>query len=129
VGTEGFQKDLMPYSKEEMELIWAIVGQEDSGIYEGSLAVISSAMNRVSSPAWSYCGNNAYEQLTASGQNCYSIDEHWKERLRGNVPTFTKQAVSDCLEKGIRNHTFTSFRSTNGGDSSRVQVGGNWYFN
>lgn len=130
IGTEGFAKDTTEYNKEELELIWAIVAQEDSGSYEGSLAVISSAMNRVSSPVWSYTGTNALEQLTAPGQYCYSdnIGGNWQGRLNGNVPIYTKQAVQDCLEKGIRNHAFTSFRSTSGGDNSRVQIGGNWYF-
>ena len=37
-------KDDSSYTQEELELIWAIVAQEDDQSYEGALAVISSAM-------------------------------------------------------------------------------------
>ena len=39
-------KDDSSYTQDELELIWAIVAQEDDQSYEGALAVISSAMNR-----------------------------------------------------------------------------------
>lgn len=131
IGTGGHAMDSTEYTQEQIELIWAIVAQEDSASYEGALAVISTAMNRIDSPAWSRYGRNAYQQLTAPGQYCYSpnVGGNWQDRLNGNVPAFTKQAVNDCLKYGIRNHNFTCFRSTNGGDASRVKIGGNWYFN
>ncbi len=129
-GAGGNRTDPTPYSQKQLELIWAIVAQEDNGSYEGALAVISSAMNRTESPKWGYEGGNALSQLTAAGQYCYSIDSYWIPRLDGNVPDYVKQAVYDCLNKGIRNHAYTSFRSTRrktaGADA--VQVGGNWYF-
>ena len=129
-GTGGNRTDPTPYTQKQMELIWAIVAQEDNGSYEGALAVISSAMNRTESPKWGYEGGNALSQLTAAGQYCYSIDSYWIPRLDGNVPAFVKQAVYDCLNNGIRNHTHTSFRSKpqKTGNSEAVQVGGNWYF-
>ena len=113
-----------------MELIWAIVAQEDNGSYAGALAVISTAMNRVESPKWSYEGSNALAQLKAPGQFCYSNDNYWRARLGGNVPQYVKQAVYDCLKKGVRNHTHTSFRSHYGSNTpGAVQIGGgNWYF-
>ena len=122
--------DDTPYTKEQLETIWAIVAQEDNGSYEGALAVISSAMNRTESARWGYEGCNAYMQLTASGQYCYSMDSYWVPRLHGNVPEYVKEAVNDCLKKGIRNHAFTSFRSRRGKitGSEAVQIGGNWYF-
>ncbi len=121
------RRDPTAYSLAEMELIWAIVAQEDNGSYEGALAVISSAMNRVESGQWASLGNNALAQLTANGQYCYSLDTHWMSRLNGNVPDYVKQAVEDCLHKGIRNHTCTCFRSYYTPGS--VQVGGgNYYF-
>ncbi len=128
--TAGHRKDMTDYSHSQMELIWAIVAQEDNGSYAGALAVISSAMNRTESANWKYCGSNSLEQLTAPGQYCYSNDDYWRARLNGNVPAYVKQAVSDCLEKGIRNHSFTSFRSTKGSVTgpNAVQIGGNWYF-
>ena len=129
-GSGGNRTDPTPYTQKQLELIWAIVAQEDNGSYEGALAVISSAMNRTESPKWGYEGGNALAQLTAAGQYCYSIDNYWIPRLDGNVPAYVKQAVYDCLNNGIRNHTHTSFRSrrqkTAGADA--VQVGGNWYF-
>ena len=118
------------YTQEQMELIWAIVAQEDNGSYEGALAVITSAANRTKSAQWSVCGSSVLEQLTAPGQYCYSLDEYWVPRLHGNVPDYVKQAVYDCLQKGKRNHTFTCFRSQRGSETGTdaVQIGGNWYF-
>ena len=120
--------DVTEYTQEQLELIWAVVRQEAGTGYESNLAVISTAMNRVDSPAWAYCGRNAYEQLTAPGQFCYSIDNYWRQYLGGNVPETTKQAVRDCLEDGKRNHSYTSFRS--GYVEGSVQIGenGNYYF-
>ena len=130
ISGEGNRRDGSVYSQKQLELIWAIVAQEDNGSYEGALAVISSAMNRTESERWGYCGGDALTQLTAPGQYCYSLDDYWKPRLGGNVPEYVKQAVNDCLVKGIRNHNHTSFRSTKekttGNDA--VQIGGNWYF-
>jgi len=69
------------------------------------------------------------QQLTAYGKFCYSMDDYWRPRLGGNVPAYVKQAVSDCLEKGIRNHSFTSFRSTKGKVTgpNAVQIGSSLY--
>ncbi|MCD7717489.1 MAG: NlpC/P60 family protein [Lachnospiraceae bacterium] len=125
--SSGNSTDNTDYTEEQMEIIWAIVCQEDGGSYAGALAVISTAMNRVDSAQWSYLGSNAYEQLTASGQFCYSIDTYWQRYLGGNVPDYVKQAVSDCLENGIRNHSHTSFRSYYTEGSEQIG-GGNYYF-
>ena len=126
----GYRTDDTPYTKEQLEIIWAVVAQEDNGSYDGALAVISSAMNRTESSRWSYEGSNAFAQLTAAGQYCYSMDRYWVPRLNGNVPDYVKQAVDDCLNRGIRNHNYTSFRSTRGKTTGAdaVQIGGNWYF-
>jgi hypothetical protein len=64
-------KDDSSYTQEELELIWAIVAQEDDQSYEGALAVISSAMNRADANYGGY-GTTALAQLTADGQYCYS---------------------------------------------------------
>lgn len=130
MGTYGHRTDATNYSQSDLELIWAIVAQEDNGSYKGALAVISSAMNRVESPTWSYEGSNALAQLTAPGQYCYSNDTYWQARLGGNVPDYVKQAVNDCLKQGKRNHNYTSFRSTKGKTTGAdaVQIGGNWFF-
>ena len=130
IGTCGHRVDPTNYSTSDLQLIWAIVAQEDNGSYEGALAVISSAMNRTESPVWGYLGNTAMQQLCAPGQYCYSNDHYWEARLGGNVPEYVKQAVNDCLKKGIRNHSFTCFRSTKGSQTgpNAVQIGGNWFF-
>ena len=131
-GSGGNQTDGTVYTQEQLELIWAIVAQEDNGSYDGALAVITSAMNRTESARWSYCGSNALQQLTANGQYCYSIDNYWRSRLGGNVPGYVIEAVHDCLKKGIRNHPYTCFRSTKGkvtgADAVQIGNGGNWYF-
>ena len=130
IAETGFRTDGTEYTQKQMELIWAIVAQEDNGSYQGALAVISSAMNRTESRNWSYEGGNALSQLTAPGQYCYSMDSYWKARLNGNVPDYVKQAVDDCLRHGIRNHEHTSFRSRRGKvtGANAVQIGGNWFF-
>ena len=127
----GHRADPTLYTQEQMELIWAVVAQEDNGSYDGALAVITTAMNRTESSKWAYCGSNALSQLMAPGQFCFSVDSYWKARLGGNVPDYVKQAVYDCLTRGVRNHTHTSFRSTKGKVTGpdAVQIGGgNWYF-
>lgn len=130
IAQTGARTDATEYSQEQLELIWAIVAQEDNGSYQGALAVISSAMNRTESTRWGFEGGNALSQLTAQGQYCYSMDNYWKPRLHGNVPDYVKQAVYDCLKRGIRNHSYTSFRSTKGKTTgaNAVQIGGNWFF-
>lgn len=129
-GNGSSRTDGTAYTQAQMELIWAVVAQEDNGSYVGALAVISSAMNRTESPVWASRGSNALAQLTSPGQYCYSVDSYWKPRLGGNVPDYVKQAVADCLQGGIRNHPYTCFRSTRGSQTGQdaVQIGGNWFF-
>ena len=126
----NYRIDPTNYTISELELIYAIVAQEDNGSYEGALAVISSAMNRTESAQWGRLGGNALAQLTAPGQYCYSMDHYWKKRLNGNVPDYVVRAVSDCLKRGIRNHKYTSFRSKKGNQTgpNAVKIGGNWFF-
>ena len=122
--------DNTAYTQDELELIWAIVAQEDDQSYEGALAVISSAMNRADANYGGY-GRTALSQLTADGQYCYSPKVSdpslWERRLGGNVPEDVKRAVEDCLTKGIRNNAYLNFRSTNR-TGSYVKIGANWYF-
>ena len=112
-------------SDSQLETIWAIVRQEGGSSYESALAVASSAVNRVHSSRWARNGSTMYEQLTARGQYCYSIDSHWKKYLNGNVPECVKQAVADAMN-GKTNHPYTSFRGyyVSGG----TNIGGNYYF-
>ena len=115
----------------ELETIWAIVRQEGGSSYESSLAVASSAVNRINSSRWSRNGSTIYAQLTAPGQYCYSIDRHWVKYLGGNVPEYVKQAVADAMG-GKTNHPYTSFRSYRASTASQkasgVTIGGNVYF-
>lgn len=118
-------------SGSQLEIIWAVVRQEGGSSYESALAVASSAVNRTRSSRWSKYGSTMYDQLTAPGQYCYSIDSHWVKYLGGNVPNYVKQAVADAME-GKTNHPYTSFRSYGSATSSQrrsgVTIGGNVYF-
>ena len=117
------------YGAGELELIWALVAQEDDTSYEGALAVISSVMNRADMNYGGH-GTGALDQLTAPGQFCYSPEispsSVWEWRLGGNVAEFVKAAVNDCLNGGIRNHGYINFRSYDGG--GWVRIGTNYYF-
>ena len=113
------------YSDEDFELICAIIRQEGGPEYNSALAVISSAVNRLNSPKWAWCGDTVLEQLTHEGQYCYSLDNYWQRYLGGNVEDTVKQAVIDGLS-GITNHNYTCFRGyyVEGG----YNIGGNYYF-
>lgn len=128
--TAGFRIDTTNYTQAQLELIWAIVAEEDDISYDGALAVISSVMNRADQNYGGF-GTTAYDQLTADGQYCYSpivADPiFYQRRLGGNVPDFVKQAVEDCLKAGIRSHRFNSF-SASGEEAESVLIGSNWYF-
>lgn len=112
-------------SGSQIETIWAVVRQEGGSSYESALAVASSAMNRTKSSRWSSKGSTMYEQLTAAGQYCYSLDRNWVKYLGGNVPEHVKRAVSDALD-GKTNHPYTCFRGSY--VAGGVNIGGNYYF-
>ena len=114
------------YTDQQLDLICAIVAQECSSDYEGSLAVITCAMNRCASARWAYLGTDPLSQLCAPYQFTYSIDGLYARRLNGNYADFVKQAVLDALG-GKRNHNYLSFRSY--ANPGSVNIGGNWYFN
>ena len=128
--TGTYNKDSSVYTQDQLELIWAVVAQEDDVSYDGALAVISCAMNRADQNYGGY-GTTALAQLTADGQFCYSPKVSdpslWQARLNGNVADYVKQAVSDCLSKGVRNHSYMNFRSSNR-TGSYIQIGSNWFF-
>ena len=126
----GVRLDTTDYTEAQMEVIWAVVAQEDDTSYDGALAVISSVMNRADVNYGGF-GTTAFDQLTAESQYAYSADVedplYYERRLGGNVPDFVKQAVSDCLTDGIRNNSYTSFRTADYVAGS-VQIGANYYF-
>lgn len=119
------------YTQEQLELIWAIVGTENNLNYDGALAVITCAMNRASINYGGF-GTDVLSQLTAPSQFCYSPEvcdpAVWQARLGGNVPDYVKEAVSDCISNGVRNHEYLSFRSNPVEGQDCVDIGGNWYF-
>ena len=121
--TRNGRADYTEYTEEELETIWARVAQEDDTSYDGALAVITTVMNRADLNYGGY-GVNAYDQLAAPGQ----FAGGYEDRLGGNVPDFVKQAVADCLESGLRNHTCTEFRYENI-TGNALNIGANWYFN
>ncbi|MEE3419573.1 MAG: NlpC/P60 family protein [Lachnospiraceae bacterium] len=129
-GSALAKADTTAYTADQIQLIWAIVAQEDDMSYEGALAVITTAMNRADQNYGGF-GTNALSQLTADGQFCYSPKVsnpiYWQRRLGGNVPDYVVQAVSDCLNNGVRSHNYLNFRSTNT-TGTRVQIGTNWFF-
>ena len=113
------------YNEEEIDLMCAIVRQECGSSYEGSLAVMTCAVNRALSSKWGYIGKDPLTQFCARGQFTYSIDGHYKRWLNGNYPSHVKKAVMDGLN-GKRNHNYLSFRGYK--TSGSVNIGGNWYF-
>ena len=124
-GTWSGPADDTVYTQQEMELIWAVVAEEDDTSYDGALAVISCVMNRVDENYGGF-GKTALAQLKAEGQFCYSAAVsdpiYYQRRLGGNVPDYVKQAISDCLTQGIRSHTYDGI-----GNEGEKQIGSRWY--
>ncbi|MEG0377349.1 MAG: G5 domain-containing protein, partial [Eubacterium sp.] len=90
----------------DFDLICAIVAHEGGTSYEGALAVISCVMNRVDNGGWG--GSSAIGVLTAPGQFSSYLDGYYTQYL-GNTPASVQQAVTDCMEGGVRSHGYTSF--------------------
>lgn len=105
----------------DFDLICAIVAHEGGPSYEGAMGVISCVMNRVDG-GW---GSSAVGVLTAPGQFASYLDGYYTQFL-GNTPSYVQEAVRDCMEGGIRSHSYTSFRSYQ--TSGSVNIAGNWYF-
>lgn len=107
--------------EQDFDLICAIVAHEGGISYDGAMAIISCVMNRVDA-GW---GPDAVSILTAPGQFASYLDGYYKQYL-GNCPDVVKQAVRDCMENGVRSHSYLSFRSYQ--TSGSVNIAGNWYF-
>lgn len=107
----------------DFDLICAIVAHEGGTSYEGAMGVISCVMNRVDSGAWG--GSDAVSVLTAPGQFASYLDGYYRQYLGADIPE-VRQAVKDCMENGVRSHSYTSFRSYQ--TSGSVNICGNWYF-
>ncbi len=122
---------------QKLDVIYAVVAQECANSYEGALAVITCVLNRCESQAWqNYGGNDPYAQITYSGQFAYSTsvdaNQNYKKYLGGKAPIHVKNAVNDALNKGIRNHNYTRFRTATDEYKKKYpngqDIGGNWYF-
>lgn len=109
------------YNQDDLNLLYAVTRQESGAGYEGALAVITCAANRAEKR-----GSDPLSEYKRKNQFCYTIDNHWRKYLNGNVPEFVKRAVHDALN-GKRSHNFYSFRSSSTGISG-VNIGGNVYF-
>lgn len=110
---------------DSFDFICAVVASECNSSYEGALAVISCVMNRVDSGRWG--GSDAVSVLTASGQFSGYLDGYYSRYTGGNYPDYVAQAVRDCMEGGVRNHSYERFRAASTGVSG-VNIGGNVYF-
>lgn len=122
------------YTKEEFYKLACIVAGEDSGSYEGALAVISTMCNRADLGI--YGGNDPLSvamvpnQFTAyTGDDTISTSNSLYAKYmsgRSKIPDYVLQATSDALN-GTRNTTAVSFRANDGKDRIQIGEGGNYY--
>lgn len=100
-------------SEEDFDLLCAIVTAESNESYDGSLAVISTILNRCEQPNYvaSY-GTNPISQATASNQFMGYCNNEYKQYINGNYPETVVQAVTDALA-GVRNHKICNFSENN----------------
>ena len=119
-GTVQAAADSASYTYDEMEILCATVAQECDSSYEGALAVISCMMNRADMNYGGY-GTTAFAQATATGEWAWDMPGHedWHDyciaRMQGGfggIPDHVRQAVSDCLSGGARNHPYTNMYSS-----------------
>ena len=99
-------------SDDEMYKIYAIVASEDDSCYEGALAVISTAYNRVYGKRkneWKKFGD-IFGQLTAKNQY-YGYGSSRYHKFMNNeakIPEYVINAVDDCMKSGKINTAFDS---------------------
>ena len=109
---------------DQMDFICAVVAQEGGCSYEGALAVISCIMNRVDHGGWG--GSDVISVITAPGQFSAYLDGAYEKYLGASLPE-VRQAVTDCMENGIRSHNYMSFRGYY--VEGALNICGNYYFN
>ena len=115
-------------SSGDRDMICAIVASEGNSTYDSALAVITCVMNRCDTGAWG--GKDPISVLTAPGQFAGYLDGPYTRYLNHGYPAHVEQAVSDCLDKGIRNHNCLGFRSYPGWSGGQeINIGGNYYGN
>ena len=112
----------------DRDFICAVVASEGNSTYDSALAVISCVMNRCDTGAWG--GKDPISVLTAPGQFSGYLDGPYTRFLNHGYPAHVEQAVSDCLDKGIRNHKCLGFRNYSGWSGGQeINIGGNYYGN
>ena len=118
------------YTDEEFIQLASIVGGEDSGSYEGALAVASTICNRADSGNWGG-GNDPLANAKAKGQFVAYNGNLYNKYMSdpSSIPDYVVQATKDALA-GTRNTTADSFRAGPGSSGNRTQIGegGNYYF-
>lgn len=105
-------------------LVCAVVAAEDNTSYTGALAVTSCIMNRSDSGRWG--GKDPISVIKSPNQFSAYQYGNYKKYDGGKAPSYVKEAVSDCMTYGLRNHSYTSFRA--GYASGYKKIGGNYYF-
>lgn len=118
------------YTDEEFMQLAAIIGGEDSGSYEGALAVASTICNRSDTGGWGG-GHDPLKNAKAKGQFVAYNGELYNKYMANpdSMPDYVVQATRDALA-GTRNTTANSFRAGPGKDGNRTQIGadGNFFF-
>lgn len=118
------------YTDEQFMQLAAIVGGEDSGSYDGALAVASTMCNRADAGNWGG-GNDPLEVAKAPNQFVAYNGELYNKYMSdpSSIPDYVVQATKDALG-GTRNTTAVEFRGGPGTKGDRVQIGkdGNYYF-
>lgn len=122
----------------EFNIICAIVQGEGGDSYDDALAVITCVLNRVAENKWDIPwerekrlesntddSSDPLRVLTAKNQFEVYMNYSYMTNL-GFINNDVKQAVTDALVKGKRNHKYTCFRSYQTENSE--QIGGNWFF-
>lgn len=116
------------YTDEEFIQLAAIVGGEDSGSYEGALAVASTMCNRADAGNWG--GNDPLTVAKAPNQFVAYNGDLYNKYMNdpSSMPDHVVQATKDALA-GTRNTTADSFRAGPGkGGRTQIGDGGNYYF-
>lgn len=117
------------YTEEEFIELAAIIGGEDSGSYEGALAVASTMCNRSDVGVWG--GSHPLEVAKVPNQFVAYKGNLYNEYMSdpSSIPQHVIDATRDALA-GTRNTTADSFRAGPGKSDNRIQIGdgGNYYF-
>lgn len=97
----------------DFDLLCAIVSAEGDQSYDGSLAVVSTILNRCEHPNYvALHGASPISQATANNQFFGYCSNGYQEYIHGKYPESVTQAVEDALA-GVRNHKVCDFNTNN----------------